>query len=240
MSSMKRNAVPAALEALGSDMSYYCSMSVVKASSELDAFHKAQEVMRFLKTEAGYKWYVKENIYYIARDINSHSKGEQPGVTTDCYVLMQRHFNIIFVYYPKLKLLGCTNPVFKKAFPKAKMLSFQNSCDQDYERKDWQNIRVLNAIYDKWMECPKEDVMSSEHWYADEDTDIDSYLPYVRRALAYQEIEEMFCIHDYLYGRDNPNFIRFGMTPLDNDAISFDIAKAVKAKYLSDKDYSIY
>lgn len=239
MSSMKRNAVPAALEALGSDMSYYCNMSVVRASSELDAFHKAQQVISFLKTEAGYKWYIDESIYYMARVIRHIAKDRDVHIS-DCMLVAPKHFTIEFVYYPKLKLLGCTNPVFRKVFTKAKELCFQNSCDQDYYRKEWKNIRFLTDIYDKWMNTSDEVIVSDESWYADEDTDIDNHLDYQRRTLAYEEIESLMGIDDYLYGRDNPNFIRFGMTPLDNDAISFDVAKAVRAKYLSDKDYSIY
>lgn len=211
-------------------MSYYCNITLVRATSELDAFHKAQEVMRFLKTESGCRWYVKENLYYIARDIRGFCKKERPSVS-DCYTLMQRHFNITFVYYPELKLLGCTNPAFPKVFPKAKTLYFQNSCDQNYDREDWKNIKALNAIYDKWTTCSREDIIATGHWELEEIVN-DEDLDYCRKTLAYYAIEELLGIQSYLYGKDDDAYIRFCMTPLDSQEAVFDIGKEVLSQFL--------
>ncbi len=79
---------------------------------------------------------------------------------------------------------------------------FQNSCDQDYERKEYEGIKPFEVIWDKWNNAPEADILkyfNTEHncsLYDDirrEDPEClkeeyDRRIAYYRRDAAYNEI----------------------------------------------------
>ena len=70
---------------------------------------------------------------------------------------------------------------------------FQNSCDQDYERKDWDHIEVFENIFDKWQNVSDEVIISylkNNKGYTDNEILELGELDYYRRSAAYDEIWE--------------------------------------------------
>ena len=65
-------------------------------------------------------------------------------------------FSFRYFYDKELKLLGvysvhdCLQDMFDGT------VYFQNSCDQNYRRKDWKGISAFETIFDKWQQCPVE------------------------------------------------------------------------------------
>lgn len=105
---------------------------------------------------------------------------------------------------------------------------FQNSCDQNYERSEWEGIAAFEAIYDRWQQMTPEQLHA--HWVATHNTNLqpgekprtlyDEYayelkdmtdeeaehfweerFDYMRKSCAYDEIWGNY--HDELY--DGPN-----------------------------------
>jgi hypothetical protein len=82
-------------------------------------------------------------------------------------------------------------------------VSFQNSCDQDYERSHWAGIKAFEDIFDKWAAKSDAEMLK---WYKEEYNcslydDLDRHatpeeaaeefaqrLDYARRSAAYKEI----------------------------------------------------
>lgn len=70
---------------------------------------------------------------------------------------------------------------------------FQNSCDQNYDRKDWEGIAPFEAIYDKYMNLSFDELVSA--YEKDGNSFVNDYLnatiaelDYCRKALCYKEI----------------------------------------------------
>lgn len=81
---------------------------------------------------------------------------------------------------------------------------FQNSCDQDYDRSEYQGVRALEAIWDKWNQKSDADIL--KHYYDKyghtlyDDYELDYYegaerekryndkIAYEKRSAAYEEI----------------------------------------------------
>ena len=106
-------------------------------------------------------------------------------------------FSYRYFYDKEFKLLGmysvpeCVQDLFDGS------VYFQNSCDQNYNRKEWQGIAEFEAIYDKWQSCPVKDVekhylekhsRTIQEEYAGEDIDYEQTIAYYRKTFAYKEI----------------------------------------------------
>lgn len=105
---------------------------------------------------------------------------------------------------------------------------FQNSCDQNYPRSDWEGIAAFEAIYDKWQQMTPEQLHA--HWVATNNPNLqpgekprtlyDEYeydlrdltdeeaekfwtdrFDYMRKSCAYDEIWSHY--HDELYNDAN-------------------------------------
>lgn len=118
-----------------------------------------------------------------------------------------RLFKYRWFYNNALGLLGiygapkCTQELFDGT------IYFQNSCDQDYEREDWDNIEVFQKIYDKWQNVSNEVILGllKEKGYTDDDFKEDESLDYYRRSAAYDEIWEL--IGNTLFDDDSVTYL---------------------------------
>jgi hypothetical protein len=91
-------------------------------------------------------------------------------------------------------------------------VQFQNSTDQDYQRKEWEGIEEFENIFDKWMRMPSGDVKvfyggefnddfdSDYAEYANDQNKLNEKLNYVRRYLCYKEIWSRY--EKYLWEHD--------------------------------------
>ena len=108
---------------------------------------------------------------------------------------VQHVFHYRYFYDDELKLLGmygistCLTDLFDKT------VCFQNSCDQNYERTDWEGVEVFEEIYDKWMKVSDEEVIEKFNSKNKNDNFIEEYgenykehLLYYRQTYCYEEI----------------------------------------------------
>ena len=64
---------------------------------------------------------------------------------------------------------------------------FQNSCDQDYDFKDWEGIKEFENIYNECMKLSEKEIC--EKWLSDGEDDLnEENFQYYRRAEAYDRI----------------------------------------------------
>lgn len=116
-------------------------------------------------------------------------------------------FSYRFFYIPEHNLLGVFGvpDAVKDIFDLT--CYFQNSCDQDYDFKEWKGIPLFEAIAEKWENASDSEV---EEYYnkryswkfnKDECSDYDYY----RRSHAYDEIWRM--CETYLYHEEKVVYI---------------------------------
>lgn len=106
-------------------------------------------------------------------------------------------FRFKYFYDEEFGLLGmfnvpdCLNGLFDAC------ITFQNSCDQDYEQNAWSGIKEFEDIYAKWITKDDDEVRKSynaQFKFCDFDKDFPEpikkaeQLMYYRRSFAYQEI----------------------------------------------------
>ena len=147
---------------------------------------------------------------------------------------VQNVFHYRYFYDNELKLLGvygvptCVRDLFDKT------VCFQNSCDQNYARKDWEGITVFEEIYDKWMNAPMEEVVQkyNAQWEYNDflkeyGNDVENQLLYYRQSYCYDEIWEKF---EYTLYDDNAVYMSmFG--PYDHKNV-FSFVKMCHQKYV--------
>ena len=65
-------------------------------------------------------------------------------------------FSYRFFYIPEHNLLGVFGAPVKDIFDLT--CYFQNSCDQDYDFKDWKGVPIFEQIAEKWKNATDEEV----------------------------------------------------------------------------------
>ena len=91
---------------------------------------------------------------------------------------------------------------------------FQNSCDQDYERENWEGIEAFEKVFDKWHSYTQSYIkrMFKKKYGSSFDYDYEGYegerlqqkIDYYRRSFAYDEIweqieHELYCEEESIY-----------------------------------------
>jgi hypothetical protein len=100
-------------------------------------------------------------------------------------------------------------------------VNFQNSCDQNYSREDWEGVKALEEIYDKWMNMSEEEIVAkyNRRWNGnnfaeDYQSCKEEWLDYYRKDFAYEEIWDMF---EYtLYDKDAVYLSLFNVNGMDD------------------------
>lgn len=216
-------------------MSYGFDMCFKKVSS----FAKAMEYAnKFVST------WTKEDVYKLIEDEeyfvpSNRYRLEDNKWKTEIDIGWARNcLSPKFVYFKEQKLLGLLGASWphRKEFFKDHIY-FQNSCDQDYDREDWGNIKYFTDIWDECQNADldalaesyakkynykKEEVL--KEWQIDyEDGIDDKHLDYRRRSMAYDTIYENLHLDSWLWGEeDDDTYVRFAInwintTERDND-----------------------
>lgn len=189
-------------------MSYSCEINFKKM--------KAEEIIPFLGTlkkeikeklpeiaKENYSFcplFVKHNLYTFPDDFSEmFFKTDYKKYIDEATAWAQNAFTYRYFYDIKLQMLGVYGVpnMVKHLFDGT--VYFQNSCDQDYDKKDWAGIKEFEDIYDKWMRKPdkeiKEEYDKSEgigefdkNYKGKEEKE----LQYYRRTYAYREIWDKF------------------------------------------------
>lgn len=136
------------------------------------------------------------------REVPKEKKQESRNWVINC-VFMFRYF-----YNAELKLLGVYGVTDKLRDIFDNTIYFQNSCDQNYDRTEWEGIELFEEIYDRWMEYPKEHIIckyesnnGNGSWKEDHEKHEKRWLDYYRKDMCYNEIWELF--EDTLYYHNN-------------------------------------
>ena len=142
-----------------------------------------QHIEDIAKQEAFWLPYIREN-FDIDRKINYYKLRDKDRYMAEkCDFWISRLFQYRVYYIDALELLAvygvpdCCQELFDGT------VYFQNSCDQDYERKYWEGIKPFEEIYDKWDATDIDaDIVKKE--YEVDDPDVEYY----KRTRAYDEI----------------------------------------------------
>lgn len=181
-------------------MSYSCSISFIDIDkSDITDFfvHYKKEIRNHMSevAEDEYLWvpYIKDNIWTDSKkfpewsDLPYNDKLMAERWAQTC-VFSYRYF-----YSDKYHLLGifsipkCMYHMFDGT------VYFQNSCDQDYDLKDWDNIKQFEEVYNKWQNVPEKVIAVAYNEDMDENVSDDKLkerISYFRRSKAYDEIWE--------------------------------------------------
>ncbi len=146
---------------------------------------------------------------------------------------LEKLMKMNFIFWPQYGLLALVGA----GWPKEALrdfdasVCFQNSCDQDYDFSEWkflphplQNIvsecrggdvetvkKYLNLGRERYpMEIEQEELASEES------------LAYYRRSAAYNGVYATLRLDDWLWGVDNPIFVRFSISPLNSQERAYD------------------
>ena len=205
-------------------MSYGFTLNFIKVKDKTEAYNKAYEI-----TEEQWKHRSKiiaDNAFYAPSFRNIGELNKLADTFWVCSL-----FTTSFTYWEQYNLLAVIGD--DRFFPekmKVCTIYFQNSCDQDYNYKEWQNLcpEIDNII--KEVEN-----MSIEHLLKVldidiEDMDADEISPdYYRSWLIYHRVFKLLNLEKWLYSPDSPenyqdvNFTRFALSPLFNSNRSAEI-----------------
>lgn len=140
--------------------------------------------------------------------ILSHME-QVPNDPRDREHLIQAYFQVRFVYWPQLNLLGLPTKEWPEElfgdFAFTAPIQFQDNTDQDYPEKTWKGIVAFEALQDTVWSLPDNTIMKQFDWdgpYGLED------LAYVRRSLVYKTIFGVLQLNDWLEGNSG-QFDRF-------------------------------
>jgi hypothetical protein len=143
----------------------------------------------------------------IKNDYMMKNDGEWAKEQLDRNWMRNSVFSYRFFYIPEQNLLGVFSlpDAVKDIFDLT--CYFQNSCDQDYDFKEWKGIPLFEAIAEKWKNASDSEVIeyyrkNYGHYY---DEEYASDLDYYRRSFAYAEIWRM--TEHYLYSEDDVVYI---------------------------------
>ena len=164
-------------------------------------------------------------------------RDEELSDKTDWYWL-NTLFEIQFVYWPEKELIGlCGNDYpgkIKDMF--SGHVLFQNSTDQDYAYDVWPQINLFQKHVYESVTLDKESIMKK---YADVNNDYseeelkecfgsDYSSNYYRRTLVFDAVYKELALDDWLWGKDNPSFIKFTVQALNNDEAKFKANRCLK------------
>lgn len=199
-------------------MSYYVRVAFKPAMNELEAFRLAKEFLSSLRSDV--PGVIRENLYFLMQNA--------PKGSSDFFLLRQlvhRLMEVRFVYWEKENLLGvfggwCTDEILKAN--EFSVVSFQNSCDQDYEFDTWPEFPYFQSVIESVKALNAADLPRLKEMIEDEGEDIDlEYAEdYARRTAVYERVFSDLDIDAILYDNDpSPEiFIMNASTSQEKDA----------------------
>ena len=178
-------------------MSYSCTISFKQISADkvysfLQNFKK--EVTNHLKeiAESNFAFSPIVGVYRNMGGENVKMTNELRSATRDWAA--GKVFRYRYFYDATLQLLGVygIHNSIEHLFDCT--VQFQNSCDQDYDYKDWNGVAYFKSIANKWKNTTDESVKEKfkEKYNSEWNSEYASPLEYYRKTFAYEEIWEKF------------------------------------------------
>lgn len=167
-------------------MSYRCFISFKKM--------QAEEIIPFLKSfkqEAinRLEQIAEKNCAYCPYIDKSEDTVFNNTIINEQKLWVRHVLSFRFFYDKEFKLLGVLGVCSPLEDMFDKTVYFQNSCDQDYPKEEYEGIEKFEEIYDKWMNKSSEEINKLYKEEYDEDLTNDSVDEnYYRRTWAYDEI----------------------------------------------------
>lgn len=190
-------------------MSYWCKISFkeIKAEDIQDFFVDMKR-----KARDRYEVSIKNNYYYSPMHKDVFYKNPE-DITTELYLTKYRTeqedwarkvYTYRWFYLKEHHLLGVfgVGSELEDCFDST--LSFQNSCDQDYDFEYWDKVKLFKNIAEKHKNDTWGEVDPENDYKEDERTD--SKLEYLRKSAAYGEIWDTY-LDDKLYDSNKGIFI---------------------------------
>ena len=209
-------------------MSYEFTLNFAHTSGPYGAFKLALEV-----TEAAYanlQDILKDNTPFIPANRNCC----ETVSTVDKYWL-EAAMKMSFIFWPSENLLALSGEWPAKVVERLpRKVFFQNGTDQDYDFDTWNGIcGLFNWYVDNCQKGTMETVEKILNRHYGDSFEIDEQdgpdLDYYRRWAAYVGIYDSLRLDDWLYGRDNPNFVRFCLSPLTSHEREFEAWMQLKS-----------
>lgn len=168
------------------------------------------------------KEYIEQNVFYIP---SLRYKSEDKRINN---YWLHSLFEMSFVYWPKEQLLGLCGYNYpsnvKDLF--SSFVYFQNHTDCDYDFSQWPQYPVFQKhVYDcigmdkssvikKYMGLNNYNQKEAEEFYSEDPA-------YFRRSLVYDSVYKELALDDWLWGKDNPSFIRLTVQSINDDKKKF-------------------
>lgn len=154
----------------------------------------------------------KENSYYLPLNRWSIKDADRKLIMAIKEInrnYLESLFSFRFVYFLEKKLLAIVGghyPRADKYFDKS--VYFQNSCDQDYELKEWGKTKYFKEVWDKIFNLTDEEFINlvktedKDWWDIDEISNDPNKLKYLRRSIVYDTIFKELDLENWLYSNN--------------------------------------
>lgn len=207
-------------------MSYGFNMFFKQVSSKEEAHNLAVKTADLLYENM--VEFIKNNKFYIPSIKYSVFHPEQAKETKryleeiDKYWLCKL-FSSNFVYWEKEKLLGFLGENYPKPVEELYDVEvyFQNSCDQDYNYKDWGNkINIFNKIIAEIKNITDAEELAKINFsYGYNETyikEIEEDIEYYQKSGVYTQIFETLHLEEWLWDNEDDYFERFSIQSLNS------------------------
>ena len=196
-------------------MSYWCEISFKKMEPiEIIPFMrtlKRECIERFeeiAKRDASFVPFIRKHLE-VYEDMSKVPHEEM--IESEAWA--KARFTFRYFYLDEFKLLGVFGvPNAVQSLFDA-TISFQNSCDQDYEREHWEGCDAWTDIYDRWIDMTEKDFQEAYKEQTNDEFDNDTnmtdneYALYCKRICAYHEIWSH--LSEYLFDETESIFVSF-------------------------------
>lgn len=141
-------------------------------------------------------------------------------------------FNFKFVYWEKYNLLGLCGYKFNDTAEKEfiKHVTFQNSCDRDYDYFDWPQLPCFSQIIANVNTMNIEQIITEYNKYhliSVTKDEVNSDISYHKRNLVYDKIYEMLDLNNWLWGNDG-DFQKITINGIDTQETLIRLLKYIK------------
>ena len=210
-------------------MSYSFTLNFAKAKNFQEAFKLAIKVADSAWNST--RQIIETNEFYIPAIRND----AEPSALDKFW--LESAMSLDFIYWPTENLLALSGGEWPESMLRKmpRQVHFQNGTDQDYSPETWLGICSLcNYYVAQYVNASKkklEDVFKRH--YEDPSFEIEQEelgkLDYYRRWACYASIYDALGLEDWLYGRDNPVFIRFRLCALNTPEKSDEAYRLLRA-----------
>ena len=214
-------------------MSYNIGIYFMPVKSESDAYKKAMYYKDIVNYADNTKRII-DNTYDVfvpskRYNLNTYAMFSVGSLIDEYWV--KDLFTLRFIYWKKYKLLGLIGYSWPQAEYFPGHIIFQNSSDQDYEEKMWQEIcPFFDAVVQRNAGLTADELLSLPRWKGYNKEEMDENLAYYIRSNIYDEIYEELDMDNIIYGNKSKNFTRFSICAIETLEQSEDIKRYLRSK----------